>query len=166
MQSGPMTADEDLEKLVIEPLGAVQDLLDLQARLDIEIVADVTSLKIKVDDANPALARGLVSLELDGRLEHKRRVPDAAGARNERNSNGFGANRVACVFYISSSAVAREDVDDCPWISVDRDPVGISTTQERLIVARRKLVTDQHEEHAAAMARPSIGNFGEITHVL
>src|SRR5262245_51191514 len=128
MQPGPMTTDEDLEQLVIEPLRVVQNLLDLQAWLDIEIVADVTSLEIEIDDARPALARRFISLELDGRLEHKRRVPDATGARNERNGDGLGATRVAHMFCISASAVAGDDINDFPWISVDRDPVSIATT--------------------------------------
>src|SRR5262245_55348594 len=166
MQPGRMTADEDLEKLVIKPLGAVQNLLDLQARLDIEIIADVTSLKVEIDDANPALARRLVGLELDGRLEHERRVADTPGARNKRNGDGLGATRVARMLCIFATAVAREDVNDFPWVGVDRDPVCIATTQKRLVVAGRKLLADQHEEYAAALARHSISHLRESGRIL
>src|SRR6266568_4670140 len=87
-----MTADEDIEELVIEPIRIVHDLLDLQPRLNIEIVADVTSLKIEIDDADSALTRSLVGLELHSRLERKRRVANAAGARAQRYQ-GFLSDR-------------------------------------------------------------------------
>src|SRR5262245_9057974 len=137
MQPTAMAADENLEQLVIEPLGVVQDLLDLQARFDIEIVADVASLKIEVHDANPALARCLVRLELVCRFEHKSQVSGAPCVRIKRNCDGFGTTRVTCMFCISASTVAREDVDDLPRISVDRDPISIAAAQKRLVVARR-----------------------------
>src|SRR5438105_4566732 len=110
MQPTRMTADEDIEELVIEPIRIVHDLLDLQPRLNVEIVAYVTSLKIEIDDADSALTRSLVGLELHGRLERECRVANAAGARDKRDSDWLGATRLAGMLCIPASALARKDV--------------------------------------------------------
>src|SRR5438132_3139619 len=157
-----MTADEDIEELVIKPIRIVHDLLDLQPRLEVKIVADMTSLKIEIDDANPALTRCLVGLELDGSLEHKRRIADATSAWDKRNGDGLGATRIACMVCVPASAVPREDVKDFLRISVKGDPIGVATAQQRLVVTRRKLVADQDKKDAAAMARGHIHDFGEM----
>src|SRR6266568_4139927 len=160
-----MTADEDIEELVIEPIRIVHDLLDLQPRLNIEIVADVTSLKIEIDDADSTLTRGLVGLELHGRLERKRRVANAAGARDERNRDWLGATCIAGMLCIPASALPRKDIKDLFRIGVNRDPISIAAAQKRLVIARRKLIADQNKKDAAAMVRRHIHDFGEMGHV-
>lgn len=83
MQPACMTADEDIKELSIEPFRVIQNFLNLETRLDVEIVANVTSLEIQVDDAYGAVAGGLGGLELDGDLERERSVADAASAWDE-----------------------------------------------------------------------------------
>src|SRR6185295_14638301 len=122
-----MAADEDIKELIIEPIGIVHNFLDLEARLEIKIVADVASLKIEIDDANPALTRCLVGLELDGGLEHQRRIADATSAWDKRNGDGLGATRIACMFCIPAFALSREDVNNFLRIGVKGDPIGVAT---------------------------------------
>ncbi len=129
MQPAHMTTDEDIEELLIKPIRIVHNLLDLQARLEIKIIANVTSLKIEVDDTNSALTRRLIGLKLYSRLERERRVANATGARDERNGDWLGTTWVAGIFCILASAVPCKDIDNFLRIGVKRDPIGIATAQ-------------------------------------
>src|SRR5207253_9248212 len=122
-----MATNEDIEELVIKPIGIVHNLLDLQARLEIKIVANVTSLKIKVDDTDSTLARRLVDLEPNGRFERERRVANATGTRDERYGDGFGTTWIIGKFCILASAVSRKEIKNLLRIGIKRDPIGIAT---------------------------------------
>jgi hypothetical protein len=50
--------------MLVEPLRSTRQVLDLQARLTIQIVAYVAGLKIQVDYANLALLRLFLFFEL------------------------------------------------------------------------------------------------------
>src|SRR5689334_18139268 len=156
-----MSADKDIEELVIEPIRVIHNLLNLQARLKIKVVADMTSLKIEIDETDFALTRRLVRLELYGRLECKRGVADATGARNERNRDRLRAICVTGILQIVASATPRKDFENLLGVGVHRNPLGIAAAQQRLVIARRKLVTDQNEEHLASIARHRVRELGE-----
>src|ERR1700751_1135814 len=83
-----MPADKQIEELGVDPLGILHNLPHLQARLDIEIIADMTGLQIEVKEADPAAAGPLVELDLHRSFERERGVADAATARHEGQDRG------------------------------------------------------------------------------
>ena len=85
MQAADVATDEQVEQLMVKPFRIAGDFLNSQSRLDVEQVAHVARLKIEVHDANLAMRRGFVGLEVGRNLDRERRVADATGAWNERN---------------------------------------------------------------------------------
>src|SRR5262245_1387885 len=132
-----MAADKDIEKLVIEPLRVVHNLLNLQARLEIKVVADVTSLKVEVDETDFALTRRLVGLELYGGLQRQRGVANTPGAGYERNGDRLRSTWVVGVLYIVASASPCNNFENLLRVGLHRDPLSIAAAQQRLVVARR-----------------------------
>jgi len=88
-----MVADEKLEQLRVQPFRVARDFVDLHARLDIEIVADVTVLKIEIEQHDSAAARSLGGLDLNADLDGERAVAHAAGARRECYHHRLGQYR-------------------------------------------------------------------------
>src|SRR5689334_16792764 len=114
-----MATDKDIEELVIEPIWIIHNLPNLQTRLEIKIIADVTSLKIEIDNADATLTRCLVSFEFNGRLECERCVTNATSARNEGNRNRLVAMRVADRLIILAPAAPCKNVDNLLRIGVN-----------------------------------------------
>src|SRR5438046_521265 len=112
--------------------------MNLHARLDIEIVADVAVLKIEIEQANTTPARAFAGLELNPDLDRKRDVADATGARDECNHDGFGRGwRVKRLAQGSTLADARQNVRDLVGCAVGRRPVGTAGLHQALVVAGR-----------------------------
>ena len=51
-----MTADKKIEQLRVEPVGVLDDLLELEPWLDVQVIANMTGLKIEIQQANPPAA--------------------------------------------------------------------------------------------------------------
>ena len=78
-----MVSCECFEQVVVESLGSAGELLDLQARFAVQIVAHVARLEIKIDHTNLALLRFLILFEIGRRFQYERRIADTSGAGNK-----------------------------------------------------------------------------------
>src|SRR5690348_3083289 len=78
IKSGAMMADEEVEKLLVQALGPVDNIVKLQPRVDIEIVADMAGLEIEVDIADLSRPAGLGELDAQSDIERDGGVTDAA----------------------------------------------------------------------------------------
>src|SRR5262249_15582240 len=119
-----VTADKKTEQLRIETVRVVDDLLDVEPWLDVEIIEDMTGLKIEIKQANPPTARWLVALNLHGGFDRKRGIAAPAAARHEchdRRSSLFIAARTDLF-----PARARNDVQDLLRSAFYRYPVSAS----------------------------------------
>ena len=83
-----MATYKQIEQLRIEPIGVVHDLTDLQARFDIQIVADVAGLDIKIQKTDPFVPRLFATSDLHGRLNCQRGISDAAATGHKHRDGG------------------------------------------------------------------------------
>ena len=82
-----MTARENVEELIVQPFGRLEDLLQLNLRRDVEVVAHVACLEVQIDQGDAIVLPALPLHQLNGRLDHQRRIAHAARARDERDHN-------------------------------------------------------------------------------
>ena len=61
----------------------MDDLPDVEPRLDVEIIANMTGVQIEIQQANPPAARLLGALDLHRGFDRKRGVADPARTRHE-----------------------------------------------------------------------------------
>src|SRR5260370_9452519 len=78
-----MATGEDAEQVVVETVRRRNDLLDLEFRRDVQVVADMARLEIEVDERDLAVLRNLAIEEMNSRLHCKRRIADPPGPGNE-----------------------------------------------------------------------------------
>src|SRR5262249_55902407 len=119
------TADKKIEQLRIEAVGVVDDLLDVEPRLDVEIIADMTGLQIEIQQANPPTARLLVVLDLHGGFHRKRGISHPAPAPPQCydcRSNLF----IAAGSDFFPARARNNDVQDFLRSAFYRYPVGAS----------------------------------------
>ncbi len=157
VEPAAVVADEDVEQLVIEPLGIGGDLLDLQARLDVEIIAGLAGLEIEVDETDVAPARRLVDLELDGGFDQQRRIAHAARARYERDCHGPLPGRAGLGLDRRLRVAPPDDLENLLRVGIDRHPVRRSGAAQRLVVADRDVLVEQDDEQPVPIARGEIG---------
>src|SRR5690242_19544143 len=81
-----MMADELLEQLSVEPLRMAGKLFNVQPGLDVEVIAEVASLEIQIDEAYPTILCRFGAPNLNSRLNRNGRIPYTASARNKGNN--------------------------------------------------------------------------------
>src|SRR6266568_1998355 len=137
-------AQEKLQQLSIQAAGVGSKFVDLQPRLDIEVIADVAILKIQIDETNRTLARALVGFQLHPGLDRQSRIADPACAGDEG-----GDRRLATLRLRRSTRghPAPEDVRDLLRGITSRDPIARARLQKTLVMTRGNLiVTDENDE--------------------
>ena len=96
IQSARMMADEGAQQMVVETVRGGDDLLKLKLGRDVEIVAHVARLEIKIDKRDLGALRRFVLDQMDGGFDREGRIADAACARRERNHDrGFAGGVVS-----------------------------------------------------------------------
>jgi hypothetical protein len=73
LQSARVTADERAQQLVVKTLRRSDDLVKLKLGRDVEIVANMAGLEIKIDERDLGAGRRLVLDQMDGRFEWRAR---------------------------------------------------------------------------------------------
>ena len=79
-----MLGQHHFEQLPVEPLGARLDLVEVEARLEVEIVAARAVLEIEIDQAGVGLLAVLALEQQHRGLDRERGQSDAAGGGQER----------------------------------------------------------------------------------
>src|SRR5262252_4122799 len=157
-----MAADEDVEQLIVEPLRAAGNLLNLQSRLDVQVIADVTRLEIKVDDADRAVTRGFAGLQMRRDLNRQRRIADSPRARRKTHDDRLTS---ICGTRLGPAALPRHDIDNLLRNGRRRYPIGAAGTHQPLVVARGDIVTDHDEEAALSVTACQLDKLAKIAAV-
>ena len=71
VQSARMMADEGAQQLVVETLGCGDNLFKLKLGCDVEVVAHVARLEIKIDQSDFGVLARLVFHEMNGGFDGK-----------------------------------------------------------------------------------------------
>ena len=142
-------ADEQIEQLPIEPVRVLEDLMHLQPRLDVEVIADMTGLQVEIQQANSTATGFLGELDLHGGLEREGSVADPAAARHEgddcgSDALGAGGRNVLAVG-------AGDDVENLLRSALQGYPVGAPAADQSLVVAGRNFAADEDEEDPAML---------------
>ena len=85
VQSARMMADEGAQQMVVETVRSGDNLLELKFWRDVEIVAHVARLEIKIDKRDLGAFGRLGSHQLDGGFDREGGIAHASRARRERN---------------------------------------------------------------------------------
>src|SRR4029079_15702478 len=78
IESGAMMADKEIEKLLVQALGSIENIVKLQPGGGVKIVADMTVLEIEIDIADLPRPAGLGELDAQSDIERDGGVTDAA----------------------------------------------------------------------------------------
>src|SRR6185436_14792070 len=113
----------------------IHEVPDLQPRLDIQVVADVTALHIEIEQADFFVFRLFAGLKLDGTFNGKRGASHAAAARNKGRNGRTLALRLAR--RSTPSAGPGNDVENFVRRILQGDPVGAPPSNQSLVVGGR-----------------------------
>src|SRR5215471_6744264 len=125
-------------------------LLNLQARLDVQMIAGVTALKVEIDVTNIARSTCFLRFEACCDLDCDGRISHAAGAGDEGYDDGPPMPRGD----LAPRQVARsDDVENFLGLPVGRDPVGALGADEPFVIARGDLIADQNKKNSLVVLR-------------
>lgn len=165
MEATIVTAAEHFKQVRVEPLRGSDQFVDLQLRLDVEIVADMAGLDVEVDEADLPTGAALRPDELKRGLRRQRRVADAAGARQEGNDVG-PARRGGGRRGRSPAALACDNVENLLQRRRIRHPIRAAGLRQRFVLAGGNIAADQEEEDRAAIARDNVEQPRKILAIL
>src|SRR5262249_53260939 len=143
VKAAGMMAQEKFQKLSIQPARVGRKVVDLQPRLEVEVIADVAVLKIEVDQANRSLPRAFVAFQLRSDLDTQSRIPHATPARHECRYCSLAAPRSR---RRAGAHPAPEHIGDFLGGIAGGDPISRAGLQKTLVVGRRDLVADENDE--------------------
>ena len=153
-----MMADEGAQQLVVEPVGCGDNLLELKLGRDVEIVAHVARLEIKIDQRDPGAFGRLVFHEMDGGFDGEGRIADASRARRERNHD----RRIGRASSLAGRADASDNVENFLRQSGLGDPVGVAGLNEPLVVARGNVAANHDEEQVSRIAPDDVDQIVDV----
>src|SRR5271170_2994183 len=80
-----MMADEGAQQMVVETVRGGDNLFKLKLGRDVEIVAHMAQLEIKIDERDLGASGRLGSYQMDRGFDREGGIADASRARRERN---------------------------------------------------------------------------------
>src|SRR5260370_34097416 len=153
-----MATGEDAEQVVVETVRRRNDLLDLEFRRDVQVVADMARLEIEVDERDLAVLRNLATDELNSGFDRKRRIADAAGAGNE----GYDDWLVRRETLPRGGADPPEDVEDFLRQPAPVHPVGVPGLYQSLVVPGGNLAAYGDKKEVFVIPVDGVDQSGEI----
>ena len=144
--------------MIVEPVGSGDNLLELKLGRDVEIVAHVARLEIKIDERDPGAFGRLVLDQMDGGFDRERRIADASRARRERNHD----RRFTRDIVSGWRADASDNVENFVRQSGLGDPVGVAGLNEPFVVAGGNVAADDDEEQVSRIAPDDVDQIVDV----
>ena len=115
--------------MVVETVGGGDNLLELKFWRNVEVVAHVARLEIKIDERDLGAFGRLGPHEMDGGFDREGGIADASRARRERNHCRRFARDILC----GRRADASDNVENFVRQPGVCDPIGVAGLNEPFI---------------------------------
>jgi hypothetical protein len=145
IESARVAADERAQQLVVETPWRTDDLVELKLGRNVEVVAHVARLEIKIHERDPDVLCRLVPDQMDGGFDCKRRIADSPRTGHKRDND----RRLICVVVSRGRADAPYNFENFLLKSSVGHPVSVSGLNESLVVAGRNIAADDNEEYVS-----------------
>ena len=142
-------ADKKVEKLLVQALGPVENIVKLQPCIDIEIVADMARLEIEIDIADLPRPAGLGELDAQSDVERDGGVPDTAQRRQKGND---GRPPLSLDFRLGRDILPVDQLRDFLQRPTRCNPFRTARADQPFVIRPRNLVAHQDKEDAMTVS--------------